>query len=226
MDTVMTSIFLAIILFFNISIEPIRGESKIKLAQLLIENKIEDIPRKQAAIKELSKKKVWRQRYSATASLLRVEMNLKIVANWIKNHHGFLPSQIPILTKVFFMHLADFNPAIFLGRYEWCYRCSLVFIGLAITARYIKKINKTYQNSTASKELFKQYYQLVELIEETTFESELLQAQKKELTNQKEKASATIKRFFKILEAFDQRNNMIFGLLGNAFSIMGSKSGK
>jgi len=89
------------------------------------------------------------------------------------------------------------------------------FIGLSITGTQIKKINVLYNNAGRAKDTFEQYYKLIDKIESTHFDAELLQEKQQLVIGNKEKASHILKQFASILNAFDQRNNMLFGVLAN-----------
>ncbi|UZO81564.1 DNA mismatch repair protein MutS [Aquimarina sp. ERC-38] len=192
-------------------------ESKDILAFLLSENKTDHIAIKQEAIKELSEKKEWRQDYSATASLLKAEIKVQTVLTWLQNYRSFLPGWIGKFTLAFSIASLLVITACILELISMSFLTIWFFIGLGNTGIYLKKITVVYNHAGKAKELFNQYYQLVESIEQTTFKSELLKEKQTQLLNKTVKASQTLKRFFKILDALDQRNNMIYGIFGNAF---------
>ena len=93
------------------------------------------------------------------------------------------------------------------------------FVGVGITGVYLKKINKFYQNASKAKETFKQYHQLLNLIETEEFTSKLLKSKQEEIKKESKKASEIFLQFSKKLDAFDQRNNMLVGVVANAFAL-------
>ena len=67
------------------------------------------------------------------------------------------------------------------------------------------------------KDTFRQYHSLLQEIEDLPINSELALKQQEKIRSSRKKASVIFKEFSKILDAFDQRNNMLFGILGNGF---------
>ena len=93
------------------------------------------------------------------------------------------------------------------------------FVGVGITGIYIKRINDFYLNASKAKETFKQYHQLLDLIEREEFTSRLLKSKQEEIKKESKKASEIFLQFSKMLDAFDQRNNMLVGVVANAFAL-------
>src|SRR5690606_29362004 len=97
------------------------------------------------------------------------------------------------------------------------YLLGWLFIGLGISGLYLKKINAIYNDAGKAKETFDHYHKLLDKIEHTTFSSQTLKNQQSAIQTENEKASDIFRKFAKILDAFDQRNNMIMALAGNGF---------
>jgi DNA mismatch repair ATPase MutS len=93
------------------------------------------------------------------------------------------------------------------------------FIGLLISGIFLKKVNQLYFNANKAKDIFRQYYQLLLLIESAKFESEFNKENQLKIQSANEKASLIFKRFSSALDALDQRNNMLFGVLANGFAL-------
>ena len=91
------------------------------------------------------------------------------------------------------------------------------FIGLAVTGAYLKRVNTIYQDADKAKDTFKQYHQLLNEIENVSFNSQILQEKQAAIKTESKKASAIFASFSKILDALDQRNNIFIAVLGNAF---------
>lgn len=195
------------------------ASGKRLLAWMLTSNEIEGIPQKQEAIQELSEKPKWRQNFSATASLVQVETSASQIIQWLKQHKSFVPRVMKYLPLVFMA----LSLGIFVLNYFAILPLSVTtlwfFIGLGITGVYVKRINQLYQNASKAKDTFKQYYQLLALIEAETFTSEALQKKQQEIKTEHKKASEIFLEFSKILDAFDQRNNMMVGVFSNAFAL-------
>ncbi|WP_103069509.1 MutS-related protein [Aquimarina sediminis] len=192
---------------------------KNKLAEVLSANSINHIEKNQEAIKNTSKLGVWRQEFSAIASLVNTTVSVSMIQKWLQNYTSFVPKVmrwLPIVVSgislvmliLLFTEIITFNHFLM-----W------FFIGLGITGTQLKKVNKLYTDSNQAKDTFEQYYKLVDKIENTKFESVLLQEKQQLVIHEKEKASNTLKKFASILNALDQRNNMMFGVLANGLML-------
>lgn len=87
--------------------------------------------------------------------------------------------------------------------------------GMTITGKYLSKINLLYKLSSKSGKAFNQISLLLSEIEKSNFKSELLEKERKKIETSDKKASIILKDFSKALDAFDQRNNMLFGFFAN-----------
>ena len=187
------------------------------LAQLLLENDTDQIVSRQEVIMELSQKVSWRQRFLALAKMVNVDVDHKTIISWIHNYKSFLPSIMTYLPYVFaslsilFTLLLVFDLVSFYLLVIW------FFIGLFITFPYFQRINHLYLDAGLIKDTFKQYHSLLQEIEDLPINSQLAADQQYKIRSSKKKASVIFKEFSKILDAFDQRNNMLFGILGNGF---------
>ena len=192
---------------------------KEQLASVLTENSIDSILNKQEAIQELSSIPKWRQNYSATGSLIHDEVTIKTIINWLHQHQAFVPKIMRVRPNIF----AVFSIIVIgLNYFDFVSNFGLAiwfFIGLGITGAYIMKINNLYLHANKAKDTFKQYHQLLSLIEKEEFTSGLLKQKQQEIKTDHKKASEIFLEFSKILDAFDQRNNMIIGIFANAFAL-------
>ena len=91
------------------------------------------------------------------------------------------------------------------------------FVGLFTTGIFLKRINLLSSSVSKVQDTFHHYHQLLDLLETTDFSAEILQQQKEQISSEHKKASKTLHEFSKAIDALDQRNNMIFGMLGNGF---------
>jgi len=191
------------------------NEGTQTLAFELTSNNIDNIVKRQNAIKELSEKSKWRQHYTATASLVNVETPAKSIIQWLKTHESFLKpifKWIPIAFGVtsgllFVLFLLNQLDIVFIG--YW------LLLGLAITGIYLKKINELSINCDKVKDTFRQYATLLYEIENETFTSQLLQEKQKQIHSEHKKASQIFKELSKFLSALDNRNNLISAIFGN-----------
>ncbi|WP_455170276.1 MutS-related protein, partial [Aegicerativicinus sediminis] len=185
------------------------------LSALLNSNSIEGIQDRQKSIIELQNMPDWRQRYSAISKLINDKFTTQQITNWIVNYNPFLNKAHYILAIVFtfispilivLTALQTVGPNL-LG--YW------LLGGLIITGSQLKKINVLSDKCSKSIDTFQNYAHLIDLIEKREFSSKELQAQSFRLIYKNKKASLEIKKFSKILDAFDNRNNLISAIFGN-----------
>lgn len=192
-------------------------EGKTRLAVMLLKNECDKIPKKQDATRELGKKADWRQEFTATARLVKSETRSASILKWIGNYKGFVPKMMAWFPDVFsiisiVMFLAfyfDMIPGIVIS--IW------LIVGIGITALFLKKVNDLSEKAGKTMDTFQQYHQLLALIENEEFESELLLKLKKSIESEKEKASLILYSFSRKIDSLDQRNNFLFGFLANGF---------
>ena len=205
--------------FFQYVNRTVIVSGKQLLAKILVSNNISKIEEKQEAIKELSEKPRWRQNFTASGSLVKLDVKTDQILLWLTSHKNFVPQSMRFLPMVF----SGISLLVFILNYLNILPFSATtlwfFVGLGITGIYIKKINKFYQNASKAKETFKQYHQLLALIEQEEFSSKLLKLKQQEIAKESKEASKIFLEFSKKLDAFDQRNNMLVGLVANAFAL-------
>jgi len=188
-----------------------------KLANLMTENQTSSIYKKQEAIKELSEKVKWRQHFSALISMVKTEIPNKKIIGFFKNYKNvfskialFLPISFSAIS-ILFIVLTFFENLPFNALVIW------LFVGLIVTSLFLKKTQRLYTNASKVKDTFRQYYLVLQEIENTDFYSDILKEKQKEIKSENKKASSIFNEFSKALDAFDQRNNLLIASLGNAF---------
>ncbi|WP_317124818.1 DNA mismatch repair protein MutS [Mangrovimonas spongiae] len=199
-------------------------EGKTALANLLKANNITNIKLKQEAIQELSSKPEWRQLYSATASLIHVEVSAKNIIKWLTQHKQFLPKIIRWLPMMFSGISVLFFVLFLFKTLDVSILGYWLLLGLFITGAYVKKINVLSSQTDKAKDTFKQYSQLLKQIESTSFSSELLQEKQQKIQSDHKKASIIFKHFSKYLDALDNRNNLIGAIFGNGLFLTDLKN--
>lgn len=204
--------------FFQFINRTASAEGAKKLADILKANNIKDIVSRQEAIKELAADPEWRQKYTATSSLVNVETPANKITAWLTNHKSFLPKitawwplvfgtcTVLIFTGVV-LNLIP-NPSI-IG--YW------LMLGLAITGAYLKKISALASKTDKIGDTFHQYASLLSLIENASFSSQLLKQKQQQIQSKDKKASVIFKQFSKSLDALDNRNNFIGAIFGNGW---------
>jgi len=189
------------------------------LASTLSSNNIDSIEDKQKAIKELSETPKWRQNFSATGSLIQVNVDAEKIIHWLHIHKVFTPKTMRIIPHIFALISLCFIVLNYFNLIPLSITTLWFFTGIGVTAIYIKKINPFYLNANKAKETFRQYHQLLSLIESQEFSSSLLKSKQEEIKTESKKASEIFLQFSKTLDAFDQRNNMIVGIFANGFAL-------
>ena len=203
--------------FFQYCNRTATSEGKKEFNNCLTKNDISNIKQKQDGIIELSKKTKWRQNFSALASLVKTEYSVEKLIEWLHDYKLVFPKYLAILSKVFsvislvLIVLSCFQ--IISGQILLIW----FFIGLGIVGSYNKKVNVLYKYADKAKDIFKQYHKLLNEIETTKFTTQILKEKQQEIQTENEEASKIVAKFSKLLDALDQRNNLIVGPLVNGF---------
>ena len=190
-------------------------DGKRFLAKLLSENVTTFIESKQKAIKELSEKAIWRQNFAALASLVSVKTNSNFIVSWFSNYKSVFPKVLSKVQVVFSLISIALIGLISFGFLPFSYLIFWFFIGLFITGRFLKKTSNIYSETDKVRETFKQYHVLLNEIENEKFDSEILVEKQTIINSESKKASKIFKEFARILDTFDQRNNILIAVLGN-----------
>lgn len=189
------------------------------LADIVKANEITGIPKKQNGIQELSTLPAWRQEFSAIASLVKTEIPATTVMEWLQDYTPFIPKGTKNGARVFSGISIVALLLYFLGFIHGGLVIGWFVIGLAIVGRFIKKINMLAAHVGKIQSTFDQYYKLLEKIEEQDFKSEFLLEKREKIINTSQKASGVLRTFSKHLDALDQRNNILVGIIANGFFI-------
>ena len=196
----------------------------LALSNALKANVILDIEKRQEAIKELSTKPEWRQQFQATANLIKVETKPEDIVKWLHKHNSFLPKALKRLPLVFatvslLLLVLGITKVISIEFFGYW-----LLIGLAVTGKYLKKINDLAANTDKIRDTFRQYAQLLNAIETETFTSELLQQKQKSIQLKDKKASLILSDLSKAMDALDNRNNLISAIFGNGYFLTDIKN--
>ncbi len=212
--------------FFQFINRTTSAEGAKRLADELKANNTNGIVLRQDAVKELRANPEWRQKFAATSSLVRVETSAAKISSWFNQHQSFLPKVMQWLPLAFgFCTVVLFGLAVFgvlnnLGIIGYW-----LLLGLAVTGAYLKKINVLAANTDKIRDTFRQYSQLLNLIENVSFSSELLKEKQQQIRLKDEKASLIFKRFSRALDALDNRNNFIGAIFGNGWFLTDLRNG-
>jgi len=192
---------------------------KQQLVNVLNSNDIKDILEKQEAIADLSKMPKWRQNFTASARMIKVKTREEVILNWMQNYQSFIPQILQYVPVVFLTLSILLFVLNFMNIIPGSFTVVWFFVGMGITGKFVKKVNKFSNYVNEAKDTFRQYATLLKEIEEASFESSRLKIKQQQLDFNSEKASNIIAKFSKLLDALDQRNNLLFGVLANAFAL-------
>lgn len=188
---------------------------KTELAKILTANDTDAIEAKQKAIQELALLTDWTQNFRAIASLIKTEISLQYIVKWAKEHNSFLPKFMQYIPAVFGIGTIFIGVAVYFDVLPTTFFYIWFGLGLSLTGKHLKKINKLYHDVNQLKDTFVQNQQLLALIENQTFKANLLLHKKKQIEESAKKASVILKEFSGALASFDYRNNIIFAIFGN-----------
>ncbi len=203
--------------FYQYSNRTFLKQGSQTLANLLKENSITDIIAKQDAINELSKMHQWRQEFSAIASLTKTETSTESILKWLAAYTPFMPKFMKYLPLVFssisillfILYLLNVVTGILL--------LIMMGLGFIISGLYTKKISKLGSAASKMQSTFEQYNRLIEIIENTPFETSILNQKKEMIVKEGKKTSSIIKEFSKLLGNLDQNHNVFYLIFGNGF---------
>lgn len=201
--------------FFQYSNRTVTLEGKNKLFKALTSNAIVSIEEKQEAIKELSEKPSWRHHFSAVASLVKVQHSAKEIVTWIHNYTSVFPKFIAYFPTGFSIISIGIIVSIGFRLIPDVLLLLWFILGLVISGFYLKKVNDLYNNACNAKDTFRQYHKLLVEIENTTFTTKILKKKQLDIQSETEKASVIFKKYSKLLDALDQRNNILIAVVGN-----------
>jgi ABC-type multidrug transport system fused ATPase/permease subunit len=190
---------------------------KIKLADILNSNNVENVIEKQDALKELSKDPDWRQDYFVTTSLIKNEVATSTMVKWIKGYKTVIPGVFLYLPLVYALLSLAGVVAYGVGLIPGDWILYLFFFGLAITGSFIKKVNILYNDAGKMRGTFSQYAKLIAAIEGRNYESKLLNTIEKKLETEGKNASHILSELSKEINNLDQRNNIFFAFVANGF---------
>ena len=97
---------------------------------------------------------------------------------------------------------------------------SLVFYRSIYHRSFVKKTGNLYADTDKVRETFKQYHVLLNEIENEKFTSKVLVEKQAIINSESKKASTIFKEFSKVLDGFDQRNNILISVVGNGLFLI------
>lgn len=187
------------------------------LAQTLLANDPENIIGRQEAIKELSVKPEWNQKFEAYADLVIIKTPSKKIENWLISYQPVIKPAFKWLPLIFSIGTVMVGILTYLDIISLRIFGYWFFLGLIITGRFLKKTNELSKTADDARDTINQFSTLMKLIEDETFDSQILKEQQSKLLHSGFKSSQRFKKFASALNALDNRNNLIYGLFANGF---------
>ena len=191
---------------------------RIKLADLL-RNKSDKktIEKRQRAVQELGHNFEWRHDFRANGLMLENDGEDKSeILKWLEEEDLFyknrffeaaaiiLPLFVFLSIILSFWFLPDRIIILFM------------FLQLGIVGGFLRKINRQHVNISRKHDLIRQFGKLLFKIEHQEFKADLLNELKSNLTKDKLSSEKEIEKLSNLLRLFDNRLNMIAGLVLNA----------
>ncbi len=194
------------------------------LARKLSANDVNNILIKQQAIQELSEKNDFQERFIGIARTNKSNLKPEVIQNWFKNYKPVLSTKLkgllwvfPILSVVCLsLYLTGVISGIIFG--GW-FTLGLVLTGVLIknTIKFNTEINRIADN-------IRIFGKLLLEIEKEPFKSELLVDLQQQINAQNNQASQMLKEFIKKVDLFNNRNNFLVGIFGNALLLWDSQT--
>ncbi|MFT5602570.1 MAG: DNA mismatch repair ATPase MutS [Flavobacteriales bacterium] len=187
-----------------------------RLANLLSSNNIEEIAKKQEAVIELGSKESWRHAYTATALVNVSEVSSEVIINWFTNKERTLPTYVKYLIYVFPLISIALLALLAVGLLSATIFACWFLLGLIITGGFLKNIAKFNTDINRIADTIDTNSALLRKIEGEQFESEILQELQKNNASTSTKSSQILSDLKKKVDLFNNRNNLIVGVFGNA----------
>ena len=203
--------------FYQVSNRTKLAEGSLLLADIYKKNSINEIKEKQEAIAEIAEKVDWRQEFSAMAALTKTETSTHTIATWLKNYKSFVPKAMKFIPSVFSIISVTIFIAYFLDYLPESVLITWLVLGMVIVGLFTKKVTNLGQSASKMKSTFDQYNQLLAMIEETEFTSNLLKRQKASILSNGEQNSKVLKKFASLLSNLDRNNNLLYLIFANGF---------
>ena len=168
-------------------------------------------------LKKLAEDPEWRQEFSAVAALVKTETRYVAIIKWMKQYQSFVPTVFRWLPYAFSILSVGVITAYALGAISEWHVLAWSFLGFGIVGSYFQKINKLSSDTTKILSTFQQYQKLIVLLEERSLQSDLLATRRAVVLQEQGKSSEILRRFARLLNVLDQRNNFLVMFLGNSF---------
>jgi len=196
-------------------------KGKDRLAQWLSNTPLssEQILKNQEAIAELTERIDFRQDFIATGKILQSdEHEDQLIHQWLNLPSFFKYSKFVsiLLWAIPAINLGLMGLMIF-GILSWSFLTIIVVVNLMIVGSRLKQFNQVYQLLSKSHNNLVKTIRIFRLIEPLKLESHLLKNLQSQLYNNQQPVSEQISQLTRLLNALDNRNNLIVGFTLNTF---------
>ncbi len=177
------------------------------------------IKKNQQAIYELTESVDFRQSFQAIGNIYSTEGDEQLlIKKWLE-HGAFFGKRkqmkigLWILPAIMFIAISTAT----FGLLSWNYVFSMFLLYLSILGTKLKAFNKYYRELNQSHATLRKIVSLMEVIEKNTFKGDYLNQLKEPLYKNGLSASNQFRQLTKLLDALDNRGNLILGPLLNGF---------
>ncbi len=194
------------------------------LAKQFLSNDNKNIIAKQKAVTELSELLDFQEQFVGTSRTNKSDLKPELLQGWFKNYQPAMKKNIkyilwvfPIISIVLLsLYISEMIAGIIFG--GW-FTLGLIVTGLLIrnTIKFSIEINRIADNINT-------YGSLLDLIEKQKFSSVILENIQKNIRQDNNQASAMFKSFSKKVDLFNNRNNFLVGIFGNALLLWDSQT--
>lgn len=187
------------------------------LAKHFLSNDNEHVLRKQLANKELSQNSKFIEHFVGYARIQRSEVSPDVVKDWLRGFKPFLPNWMKALGWSFSVLSLGVIVAFGVGLISGYVLSAWLILGLMVVGIWLKRITKFNGEINRIVTSIKSYGNLLRIIEEEDFESDILRGLKGKVDHDQINASKVIQDLNRAIDLFNNRNNLLVALLGNGF---------
>ncbi len=179
-------------------------------------NSSEEILLRQAAIMELEKRAEWRQVFQGTGKVNQLgNLSAATIEKWVTQPTALHKAVRPLIWGLFALNLMLIIAGS-LSLAHFFFPVTISLFNLCFVFFQNKKIMKEHKSLDGFIKAFTLLKKLIDLIEKEDFSSQKLHGFKAQLFNGKKNATKAFKQISRVLDALDQRGNVIVSTFFNA----------
>ncbi|MFO7755917.1 MAG: hypothetical protein R6V34_08040 [Bacteroidales bacterium] len=166
---------------------------------------------RQEAVRELAGKLQWRQEFQAYGMMGKTgEDEIEDFNSWLDEDPSYINNTAKTVISVLMPSLALLTLALSIaGIIHYSFFIMAFLVNLFIISLRLREINKIHAQVTGMHSMLKNLRQLIVHFEEHSFNAVYIKEMQKALTDEEEKATPSIRKLSKIIQAFDYRLNML-----------------